>query len=57
MGEDVGEEPLAEGGAEAGGGIAGDALALVDGLPAQGGELLEEGLFDFGVFGHARAAR
>ena len=52
--KDVREKPLAEGGAQASGGVAGDALALVDSLPAEGSELLKKGLFDFGIFGHIR---
>ena len=38
--EDIGEEPLAESGAQADGGIAGNALALIDGLPTEGSELV-----------------
>ncbi len=47
-----GEEPLAKGLPEAFAGVLGNALALVDRLPAKGVELLQKGLFDFGVFRH-----
>ena len=50
--KDVGEEPLTEGVAEAFAWIGRNTLTLVEGLPAEGGELMEKGLFDFGVFGH-----
>lgn len=50
--EEVGQEPLAKVDPQAFAGVLGNALALVDDLPAQALELFQEGLFYFGVFRH-----